>query len=276
MSSGNKQSAQSSPNVSSSVIQSDINRLSGKEFLSNISQDINGIAAQTSNMFNDFFGTFSSSEHIATATCINMLVTFGFFTLGSKTAKSNEPSPTRKSRGSLTRSPLKGIKPINTRTYSKAGRKPKALCYNFHSCTTGQKVLAEKSPLIRHSSPRKPDDVPRQQGSDKALNSAENQGFLRDVSETSPSPHIGILSRTNRYFLRQLAHQILEGESVGWLKINRCKKLLEDEGNRCLLLNKLNRTLDCKINPSDHLEDVVRIVSQDIRFFFFVSETSMI
>ncbi|XP_065219139.1 MAP kinase-activating death domain protein isoform X2 [Planococcus citri] len=181
LSSGNKQTPQSSQNVtSSSVIQSDINRLSGKEFLSNISQDINGIAAQTSNMFTDFFG--------------------------SKNSKSNEnTSPTRsKSRGSISKSPIKG-----------------------------QKVLAEKSPLIRHSSPKRPDDVPKQQGSDKALNSAENQGFLRD-----------------------LAHQILEGESVGWLKINRCKKLLEDEGNRCLLLNKLNRTLDCKINPSDHVEDV--------------------
>lgn len=56
LSPGNRLSAQGNQNMSSSVIQSDINRISGKEFLSNISQDINGIAAQTSNMFTDFFG----------------------------------------------------------------------------------------------------------------------------------------------------------------------------------------------------------------------------
>lgn len=46
----------------SSVMQSDVNRMSGKEFLSNISQDLNGIAAQTSNMFTDFFGKDISSK----------------------------------------------------------------------------------------------------------------------------------------------------------------------------------------------------------------------
>lgn len=179
LSHGNRHSAQGNQNMSSSVIQPDINRISGKEFLSNISQDINGIAAQTSNMFTDFFGSRNTNKS------------------DSSTGRSKSKSP-------LSKSPIKG-----------------------------QKILAEKSPLIRHSSPKRPDDVPKALCSDKALNSAENQVFLRD-----------------------LAHQILEGESVGWLKINRCKKLLEDESNRCLLLKKLNRTLDCKINPSDHVEDV--------------------
>ena len=107
-----------------SVAQAEINRMSGKEFLSNISQDINGIAAQTSNMFTDFFKS-------------------------NKNEAGNERS---KSGGSFSRSPVKG-----------------------------QKVLAEKSPLLRHSSPKRPEQS-RQTGVDKALNSMENQAFLRDVS----------------------------------------------------------------------------------------------
>lgn len=52
----------------------------------------------------------------------------------------------------------------------------------FALIAKGQKILAEKSPLIRHSSPKRPEDSPKQPGLDKALNSAENQAFLRDVS----------------------------------------------------------------------------------------------
>lgn len=51
--------------------------------------------------------------------------------------------------------------------------------------------------------------------------------------------------------------QILMGEGVGWLKLNRLKKLMEDEQYRMLVLSKLNKTLDKKIAPDDHIDDVV-------------------
>lgn len=43
---------------------------------------------------------------------------------------------------------------------------------------------------------------------------------------------------------------------VGWLKLNRLKKLMEDESYRMLVLGKLNRTLDKKIAPDDRIDDV--------------------
>lgn len=52
---------------------------------------------------------------------------------------------------------------------------------------------------------------------------------------------------------------VLEGEGVGWLKLNRLKKLMEDESYRNLVLSKLNRTLNKKISPDDHIEDVVSV-----------------
>nr|XP_023015235.1 MAP kinase-activating death domain protein [Leptinotarsa decemlineata] len=49
---------------------------------------------------------------------------------------------------------------------------------------------------------------------------------------------------------------VLEGEGVGWLKLNRLKKLMEDESYRNFVLSKLNKTLDKKIGPDDHIDDV--------------------
>lgn len=49
----------------------------------------------------------------------------------------------------------------------------------------------------------------------------------------------------------------MEGEGVGWLKLNRLKKLMEDESYRSFVVSKLNKTLDKKIAPDDHIDDVV-------------------
>lgn len=62
----------------------------------------------------------------------------------------------------------------------------------------------------------------------------------------------------NNFF--KVVNQVLEGEGVGWLKLNRLKKLMEDESYRNFVLSKLNKTLDKKIAPDDHIDDVVSIL----------------
>lgn len=99
----------------------------------------------------------------------------------------------------------------------------------------GPKGLVEKSPLIKHS-PRKQEELQRIQNVERSANDAENQSFLRDI-----------------------VNQVQEGEGVGWLKLNRLKKLMEDESYRNFVLSKLNKTLDRKIAPDDHIDDVVSI-----------------
>lgn len=39
---------------------------------------------------------------------------------------------------------------------------------------------------------------------------------------------------------------------------------MEEEGYRNLIVSKLNRTLDNKISPSDHIDDVVIILNINI------------
>ena len=55
-----------------------------------------------------------------------------------------------------------------------------------------------------------------------------------------------------------MVEQVMAGEGVGWLKISRLKKLMEDENYRNIILNKMNKTIDRKMTPDDHVDDVVR------------------
>ncbi|XP_055600915.1 MAP kinase-activating death domain protein isoform X2 [Uranotaenia lowii] len=98
----------------------------------------------------------------------------------------------------------------------------------------GRKGLVERTPLIKHSGPKQTqEEIQRMQNAERSSSNSENQAFLKD-----------------------LVNQVLAGEGVGWLKLNRLKKLMEDESYRMLVLGKLNRTLERKIGPDDHIDDV--------------------
>ncbi|XP_076254391.1 rab3 GDP-GTP exchange factor isoform X5 [Rhynchophorus ferrugineus] len=96
----------------------------------------------------------------------------------------------------------------------------------------GPKGIVEKSPLIKHV-PKRQDELQRKQSVDKTATNSDNQAFLKDIV-------------TN----------VLDGEGVGWLKLNRLKKLMEEETYRNFVLSKINKTLDKKIAPDDHIDDV--------------------
>lgn len=156
-----------------------------RDFFSNISSDLNGIAASTTSMFSDLFGS-----------------------------KKEQPKPADVTKLQKTKDNKSGM---------------------FGPFPCGPKGLVEKSSLIKHA-PRRQDDIQRKQSVDRSATNSENQAFLKDV-----------------------VTQVLEGEGVGWLKLNRLKKLMEDESYRNFVLSKLNKTLDKKIAPDDHIDDVVSI-----------------
>ncbi|KAJ8911142.1 hypothetical protein NQ315_004432 [Exocentrus adspersus] len=178
---------ESSSSSTSIVATSNVLTGASRDFFSNISSDINGLAASTTSMFSDLFGS------------------------KKETPKTMEHSPQHQQK-------LKPKDNLKTGMFGPFNRGPKG--------------LAEKSPLIKHV-PRRQDDLQRKQSVDKSATNSENQTFLKDVV-------------TN----------VLEGEGVGWLKMNRLKKLMEDESYRNFVLSKLNKTLDKKIAPDDHIDDV--------------------
>ncbi|XP_022252703.1 MAP kinase-activating death domain protein-like [Limulus polyphemus] len=101
----------------------------------------------------------------------------------------------------------------------------------------GRKGLVEKTNLIKHNTnqQRKQQEIQRLQHLEaRSTTHSENQQFLKDV-----------------------VNGVLDGEGVGWLKLNKVKKLMEDENYRNLVVSRLNKTLDRKIGPNDHIDDVV-------------------
>ncbi|XP_017780292.1 PREDICTED: MAP kinase-activating death domain protein isoform X2 [Nicrophorus vespilloides] len=180
-----------SSTTSTSLVQASSGLLTGtsRDFFSNISSDLNGIAASTSSMFSDLFGNKGSQ-------------------------KSSSHSQTSQQQQQMQQN----------KKDNKTGV--------FGPFPRGPKGLVEKSPLIKHS-PRRHDEIQRKQSIDRTTTNTENQAFLKDV-----------------------VNQVLEGEGVGWLKLNRLKKLMEDESYRNFVLSKLNKTLERKIAPDDHIDDV--------------------
>ncbi|XP_035738168.1 MAP kinase-activating death domain protein-like isoform X10 [Vespa mandarinia] len=154
----------------------------GRDFFSNISSDLNGIAAQTSSMFSDLFGNRNSSNR-------------------NLTQRSKE------------------------KTSTSFGPFPKV---------SGKTGLVERSSLIKHSSMKaNQEEMQRMQNAERSSTNSDNQAFLTDM-----------------------VTQVLAGEGVGWLKLNRLKKLMEDESYRDLVVTKLNKGLNRKISPDDHIDDV--------------------
>ncbi|CAF3868387.1 unnamed protein product [Adineta steineri] len=77
--------------------------------------------------------------------------------------------------------------------------------------------------------------------------------FLRQQSvETKANTH-----SDNQQFLKEIITNVTDGLGIGWLKINRVKKLMEDENYRNFVLSRLNINLDKKYSDEDdHIEDV--------------------
>jgi hypothetical protein len=62
----------------------------------------------------------------------------------------------------------------------------------------------------------------------------------------------------NQQFLKDIVGNVLDGQGIGWLKINRVKKLMEDENYRNFVLSRLNINLDKKYSDEDdHIDDIV-------------------
>ena len=79
----------------------------------------------------------------------------------------------------------------------------------------------------------------------------------------------------NQQFLKDIVANVLDGQGIGWLKINRVKKLMEDENYRNFVLSRLNTNLDKKYSDEDdHIEDVVCAKTQifSIKTLFFCLE----
>ncbi|XP_067655848.1 MAP kinase-activating death domain protein-like isoform X1 [Haliotis asinina] len=98
-----------------------------------------------------------------------------------------------------------------------------------------RKALVEKSGLVKHATSQK----------------------KKEPVKPAPQESRGSSNSENQQFLKEVVNLILDGQGMGWLKLNRVKKLMEDENYRNFVISRLNRNLDKKISDdANHLEDV--------------------
>ncbi|KAL0268470.1 UNVERIFIED_CONTAM: hypothetical protein PYX00_010400 [Menopon gallinae] len=213
-----------SPQNSTSLVQPNFLGSGSRDFFSNFSSDLNGIADKTTNMFTGLFGNKSNQNKSSLA---QNFQSSSLFSSLSQSKSQQQAPPSQQSQNQY------GSQ-FQQQNKQQANRNPQQA---FGPFPMGRKGLVERSSLIRHAT-QKPNaksdqDQLRFQNNERNLTNIENQTFLKDV-----------------------VNQVLEGEGVGWLKLNRLKKLMEDESYRNLVATKLNRTLDRKIGPDDHIDDV--------------------
>lgn len=95
-----------------------------------------------------------------------------------------------------------------------------------------------------------------QSNEQRSANAIDSQTLLKDVSK--------IFRFLFKHFIHtielQAVNQVMEGEGVGWLKLNRIRKLMEDENYRNLVVSRMNKTLDQKIGPDEHIDDVASLM----------------
>ncbi|XP_047475674.1 MAP kinase-activating death domain protein-like isoform X11 [Penaeus chinensis] len=185
---------------------------SSRDFLTNVSSELNDFAQQTSSLFSDIF-----VEN------------------GHGSSPKAEAQPARRLSRSLVRSRGPGSRSVSPSNLGVASSRTRERAQPFGPFPKGRKGLVEKSSLIRHSvSAQRRAELNKIASIEQRTTSAsENQAFLKDVLT-----------------------QVIEGEGIGWLKLNRVRKLMEDESYRMLVVSGLNRTLERKIGPDDHIDDV--------------------
>uniref|UniRef100_A0A182PV08 MAP kinase-activating death domain protein n=1 Tax=Anopheles epiroticus TaxID=199890 RepID=A0A182PV08_9DIPT len=187
-----------------------------QSLFSSITSDFNGIAQSTSSMFSDLFGGKQKSQQQQQQQQQQQHQ--------QHQQQHQVPAQQQHQQGSDSKRTTSMLQQQQLKMKEKLSFDP----------FPGRKGLVERNPLIKHSGPKQTkEEMQRIQNAERSTSNSENQTFLKD-----------------------LVNQVLAGEGVGWLKLNRLKKLMEDESYRMLVLGKLNRTLERKIGPDDHIDDV--------------------
>lgn len=85
-------------------------------------------------------------------------------------------------------------------------------------------------------------------------------GQVTSRSVNSPTSHSSLYEATvsvdNSIVLKEAVDRVLMGEGIGWLKLNRMRKLMEEEMHRSLLLNYLQRKFGQHLTRDGHIEDL--------------------
>uniref|UniRef100_J3S920 MAP kinase-activating death domain protein n=1 Tax=Crotalus adamanteus TaxID=8729 RepID=J3S920_CROAD len=128
--------------------------------------------------------------------------------------------------------------------------------YKNHSTSFSLSNLALPTKAVRD----KTTPFPSLKGNRRALVDQKSSVIKHSptVKRESPSPQ-GRTSNSseNQQFLKEVVHNVLDGQGIGWLNMKKVRRLLESEQLRMFVLSKLNRTIQ---SEEDARQDLVQDV----------------
>uniref|UniRef100_A0A2K6MQ94 MAP kinase-activating death domain protein n=1 Tax=Rhinopithecus bieti TaxID=61621 RepID=A0A2K6MQ94_RHIBE len=204
----------------------------GESYTPRFSQHVNGNRAQKLLRPNSLrLASDSDAESDSRASSPNSTVsntsTEGFGGIMSFASSLYRNHSTSFSLSNLTL-PTKGVREKATPFPSLKGNYMMSLIPASPATGNRRALVDQKSSVIKHS-PTVKREPPSPQG--RSSNSSENQQFLKEV-----------------------VHNVLDGQGVGWLNMKKVRRLLESEQLRVFVLSKLNRTVQ---SEDDARQDII-------------------
>lgn len=120
----------------------------------------------------------------------------------------------------------------------------------FGGAFPSRKGLVERTQLIKH-------------GTGRAADSSSESGARRGSSSSSRSNRRGsgaadarAQEADNQQFLKEICQSVLNGDGIGWLRLGRLRKLMEDENYRNFVVCRVNGGRERLLSANDQLDDV--------------------
>ena len=117
----------------------------------------------------------------------------------------------------------------------------------------GRKGLIERSQLIKHSGPESDSRYLESSSSGGRRRSSAGSGGGRRLSGAHDSR---AQEAENQQFLKEVCQAVLNGDGIGWLKLGRLRKLMEDENYRNFVVCRVNGGRERRLSANDQLDDV--------------------
>ena len=80
--------------------------------------------------------------------------------------------------------------------------------------------------------------------------------YLISILGSGGSSRYACIAADNHAIIKDVVDKVALGEGIGWLKLNRLKRLMEDEMHRSFMLSYLQRKFGQHLTREGHIEDL--------------------
>jgi hypothetical protein len=119
----------------------------------------------------------------------------------------------------------------------------------FGGAFPNRKGMVERTQLIKHGTNR-PSESSTSGSSRRSSSSSRSNRRSSGANDTRAQ------EAENQQFLKEICQSVLNGDGIGWLRLGRLRKLMEDENYRNFVVCRVNQGRERRLSANDQLDDV--------------------